>query len=165
MGNVGFEEIIDKYAGDRHIKPDGVGPCGNFPVFLKAFSGSKEESCKDEGDDYDAGNDVGDQNEEIDWANETLAREFGISVVVMIEEVADEEEGGTEGCQYHAGDVSFGLLTLNADDSDGDQTGTESVEAGIHKREAFNEIVVGVPRGLAKIYVPDKEQHNHCAEA
>ena len=61
-------------------------------MFLKSFGRSKEEGKENEWDDDDAGNDVGNEYEEVHGANEALAWEFGVSVVIMVKEVTDQKE-------------------------------------------------------------------------
>jgi len=133
-------------------------------VFLKSFGGSKEEGEKNEWDDDNAGNDVGNENEEVHRANEALARELGVAVVIMVKEVADQKESGTQGGEDHAGGVGFGFLFFDAVHSDGDQGGTEPVEAGVHKGQGFDDVVVGMAGGLPEIDVPDQKDDDGSTE-
>jgi hypothetical protein len=164
LGYIGFQEVVDEDAGHRDIEPDRVGPGGDLPMFFKTFGNGEEESGKDQRHDNDAGDDVGNEYEEVNGANDALTWKFGVSVIVMIEEIAYQEECRTGSGQDHASGVGFDMLSFNTDDTNGDEAGTEAVEAGIHQGQGFDEIMIRVSRGLAKIDIPDQKYDDRSTE-
>ena len=53
-------------------------------MILEAFASSKKKSRKYQWDNCDASYDVGNQDEKIDRADQTLARKFSITMEVVI---------------------------------------------------------------------------------
>lgn len=60
--------------------------------------------------------------------------------------------------------MGFGFLFFDAVHSDGDQGGTEPVEAGVHKGQGFDDVVVGMAGGLPEIDVPDQKDDDGSTE-
>ena len=61
-------------------------------MILEAFASCKKKSRKYQRDNCDTSYDVGNQDEKIDRADQTLARKFSITMKVMIEKITEQEQ-------------------------------------------------------------------------
>ena len=104
---VSVKQEVNENSRNGYVQPDGISPFGHLLMGKEFSRGCEEEGACDERHHHHGKDDVGDEYEEIDGAYPSLSREFGVTLEVVIDEVADEKGGGGHGGRYHHGRVLF----------------------------------------------------------
>src|SRR5215470_5906631 len=82
------EHEVDDHAGHRNIQPDRQCPSRNLSVKIESLLQRAGKCHEDHGHDYNSQNRVRDQDEEIDWANDSFPLEP--SRAQLLAEVIDQ---------------------------------------------------------------------------
>lgn len=86
---VGAEHEEDQHARYGHVQPYREGNFGNFAMDLQLTGKSEVEAGKNHRQNQGGENNMGNQNEEIDRPDNTLAGKGGTSMEIMIDDIAD----------------------------------------------------------------------------
>ena len=125
------EEEVDDNAGEGDVEPEGESIAGDEAVFIEFFEEGAAERDEDERDDDDGEDGVGDEQGEVDRADQTLALEGDMAHAVVVDEIGDEEGAGDEERGEHELFVELDFAVADGGVATGEENGASAVEGGV----------------------------------
>ena len=105
------QEKIDDHTCYRHIDPDWVSPNSDFSVLFKVLLKCPTERKKGKRHNHSSERRVRDEYEEIKRSNPPFSPKGGRSMIIVIYQIRDQEEGGCGKGADHKCSMSFQIVS------------------------------------------------------
>ena len=135
------EHEVDDDAGDGDVEPEGEGVAGDEAMLIEFFEEGAAEGDEDERDDDDGEDGVGEEQGEVDRANQTLSLEGDVADAVVVDEVGDEEGAGDDERGEHEFLVELGFAVADGGVATGEENGAGTIEGGVEGGVGEHDVV------------------------
>ena len=157
------EHDVGDDAGEGDIKPDGECPAGDFAVQGDAAGEREKEGDENERESQRGQDDVAGEERKIEDAECGVNGIANVAVESMVEDVADEEEGGEGKGREHGRAMSGDAMGANEDVTDENGSSAEAVEDSVEAGQEGKANAGCVSRGM-DIDQPEKEERRGSAD-